>query len=408
MPFAPSLLLSHSSKLLPTLSYAILFAGGSLWGGLIRPACADTGGRLEPVRPLVGSNVARNTLEVRWLSDKPTQAEAPPQGKWGFFTDSVPSAGPEGGGPQRSHGNSHGNSQARFQVLDTWNREQLAGLKTVRSREREAWNRVMEKEFNPSGKSRVGLPEWKGVLLQTLLEKSLAKMPVESRAQFDLIILTSREGNQAMIPRSLVTKFPILIAFERNGLVLSDKTQPRGPFYSVIPWNSRPKIAAEALPLATYFLPDVVRIDIANYRQIYGDFFLKRRTEPSAMRGEKLFVQNCMSCHGTGIGPSMSQVPIEARLKALGSERHTGIPGMARWSERDQRSLMSYWEIYRGENATLNGSLTTPLNGSGAPRDSGSLAPNGTGELSPGGAPSGQTQKAPGAGGYVRTSKPVS
>lgn len=201
-----------------------------------------------------------------------------------------------------------------------WTLEELGRLKKVNTQ---------EKDF-PSGK----LISWKGVLLANLVDSALEKLPLEAKAQIDLIVLKGDGGAQALIPRSLITKYPLLL-----GVMNSDSKS--GDFSSVIPWTSKPKILSEDLPLESFQIQRVSRIELTHYREKYGALFLKRRTDPAAMRGEKLFVQNCVSCHGQGRGPALS---------TLSQAGHPVVQGAPKISEKERRSLLNYLEAHRLEN----------------------------------------------------------
>ena len=240
--------------------------------------------------------------------------------------------------------------QGPVQTLGTWSAKDLT----------HSFKRVSSKEKDLLG----NLTRWSGVLLQDVLDKALASLPPETKAQVDLVVLKTESGAQALIPRSVITKFPLMIATERESKALNG-------LQLVIPWSSKPKIAEESLPLETYFVAGITQLELANYKSRYASLYLKRRTDPSAMRGEKIFVQNCMGCHsgdgGGGVKPrtgpghfaSVADVKNEAKVRSLASSGHPPVKGNPKLSERDQRALMSYLDAYRSENSVAPQSQTT-------------------------------------------------
>src|SRR4051812_42405634 len=84
-----------------------------------------------------------------------------------------------------------------------------------------------------------------GVLLSDLIDKALSKLPPDRKAQVDLVVLKHVSGTQVLLPRSLVTKYPLLVSTEASSYGL------------VVPWTSRPKILSEGLPLQSYFVSDL-------------------------------------------------------------------------------------------------------------------------------------------------------
>ena len=192
---------------------------------------------------------------------------------------------------------------------------------------------------------------WKGVALSVLIEQALEGVPIGEKAQIDLVVLKNGSGTQAFVPRSLVTHYPVLLAWERGGPGLG----PRGPWYSVIPWTSKPKILAENLPLERYFVPGLVEVELTNYRNLYSAYFLHRRTDPSAVRGEKIFVQNCLGCHAPAQVPQIVTTDPANRVVATQGE-HSTVKGASRLATRDWRALMSYFGAFKAE-ATAPGAV---------------------------------------------------
>lgn len=217
--------------------------------------------------------------------------------------------------------------------LKSWSVAELMQLKKAQSREREL----------DSGQ----LVRWKGTLLSHWIEKALSDLKPEEKAQVDLVVLKATNGTQTVIPRYLITKYPLMLAYEREGMPLS---VDGGLATVVIPWTSRAKIADEGLPLSTYFIRNVSKIELTSYGSRYSGLYLKRRTDPLAIRGEKLFLQNCISCHATGKAPSLTDGK-STRTLASASE-HPKAESAPKLNERDVRALKSYLEAYRSENQT--------------------------------------------------------
>jgi hypothetical protein len=222
------------------------------------------------------------------------------------------------------------NASGHEQELKTWDQK---GLTKLKSRE--------SKEKDPHSGQVV---QWKGALLSDLVDQALLELPPENKAQVDLIVLRGQHG-EALVPRSIVVKYPVMLALTKEG-------QSLGGIQSVIPWTSRARILSEDLPLETYFVSGVYQVQLTNYRERYRALFLRRRTDPSAMRGEKLFVQNCISCHMEGhrVGTLNS--------RTIASSEHPQVRGALgaapKINLRDRRYLTSYLDAYRSENPITN------------------------------------------------------
>jgi len=200
-------------------------------------------------------------------------------------------------------------------VLKTWSLEQLHGYKMTSHHEKDP----------ESGH----ILSWKGVVLSRLLEEAAASLTVEERARIDLVIVQG----VAAIPRAMILKYPFLLAIDDNA--------SRGPLYSVVPWTSKPKILNEVLPLERFFVSHVDKIELTNYADRYGSLYLKRRTDPLAIRGEKLFVQSCVNCHSGGTQNSIN-------FGNVGS-KHPPVKGVFPLVEHLKRSISRYLDAYRAQ-----------------------------------------------------------
>ncbi len=207
------------------------------------------------------------------------------------------------------------------QLLRTWGLRDLHELKSSHS-----------KEIDPATRQ---LTPFRGVLLSQLLDRSMDSLSVEKKALVDLLVFKNAAGGEVVLPRSVVTRYPVLVALHDREASL------------VMPWTSKPKIQQEGLPVEKLFLPKITQLHLTNYREKFSGVFLKRRTDPLAMRGEKIFVQNCLSCHSDG------------QARRLGASGHPTAPGAPNLSEKDLRSLVNYLQAYRGENPTSGTSQFT-------------------------------------------------
>ncbi|MEO5970427.1 MAG: hypothetical protein ABIQ95_10915 [Bdellovibrionia bacterium] len=233
------------------------------------------------------------------------------------------------------------------QDLKSWTLSELSKFKKTESRERDP----------NSGK----LVKWKGVLLSHLIDKVLVDLSPENRAHIDLVVLKGGAGNRALIPRAMITKYPVMLALQTS---TPDSGMPdlafqnRGPVYSVIPWSTKPKILDEGLPLENYFVSNLERIELTSYKDRFSSLFLKRRTDPSAMRGEKLFVQNCIGCHADGD----TKVYQFGQVGSTAAAEHPAMKAVLKLGEKEKKSLVSYLNAYKAENPepSTSGTLLKP------------------------------------------------
>ena len=249
------------------------------------------------------------------------------------------------------------------QELKSWTLNELFQFKKAESRERDPI----------SGK----LVKWKGVLLSLLLEKVLGDLTPENRAQVDLVVLKGEAGTRALIPRAMITKYPVMLALQTqtpDSAVADPAAQSRGPVYSVVPWSTRPKILDEGLPLENYFVPHLAKIEFTSYKDRFSPLFLKRRTDPSAMRGEKLFVQNCVGCHAEGD----TKVYKFGQIGPATAAEHPAMKAALRLSDKDKKSLVSYLNAYKGETAEATANAATNATANAATNAAANAATNAT------------------------------
>ncbi|MEN9724236.1 MAG: hypothetical protein RJB38_2222 [Pseudomonadota bacterium] len=176
--------------------------------------------------------------------------------------------------------------------------------------------------------------EWKGPWIATVLEESMKGLSAEARSQIDLVVLRGADGEKAWIPRAFLVRYPMVLA------------EPR--WSSAVPVQSRPKLRTEELPHDTYWVSGVQRVELTNYREQFGKYYLKRRTDPAAMRGEKTFVQNCLACHASNTGTD-SWRDWDARTIAERLRKHPRRAGFQELASRSEKALLSYWSAYLAE-----------------------------------------------------------
>ncbi len=173
---------------------------------------------------------------------------------------------------------------------------------------------------------------YRGVLLSDFLDQSMASLSVAQRAQIDLLIFKNIKGREWTIPRAWIIQYPV-----RLGIT--------GEKFSVwIPSEALSQLAKQGKSKEDRFFEEVESVDLTSTLIRYAPLFLARRTDPSAIRGEKLFVQNCAECHASGMGPAPRQRTLAS--VATDHEKHAFL---SRQEPRALRALESYLESHRME-----------------------------------------------------------
>jgi len=215
--------------------------------------------------------------------------------------------------------------------LKTWSFSEIEKLKSVSQHEKDP----------VSGQSS----SWKGPEVSLLVDKTIESLPADQKAQVDVIVLKDSIGHSYQLPRALFVRFPAILSVQKSGAKL------------VLPLSSKPKIWEEGLPLGLFQMRDVTEIEFANSRQLYGSLFLKSRKDPLAVRGEKIYTQNCMSCHSGA--DSKGPMGFETSARKLASASHPSVKNAPQLKSREMRALISYLDAFRLENPSTSGASFT-------------------------------------------------
>jgi hypothetical protein len=213
--------------------------------------------------------------------------------------------------------------------LKSWSVSELQKLKAVSYREKDP----------TSGHTGT----WKGPEMSLLVDKTIESLPGDQKAQVDLIILKDSTGRQIQLPRSLIVRYPVMLSAQNGGAKL------------VLPLSSKPRIWEEGLPLNLFQFHDVAQIEFANYHQLYGSLYLKSRKDPLAVRGEKIFVQNCLSCHAFNGNGGVGPAGVERTARKLASASHPQVKDAPQLKSREMKALISYLDAFRLENPAPTG-----------------------------------------------------
>ena len=222
--------------------------------------------------------------------------------------------------------------------LKSWSLAELASGKPAQGSTKKLHS---SSEKDPKVGSTV---EWKGSLLSDWVDEALSTLSPKSRAEVDQLILSGSEGRKVFMPRALLVKYPVLLAFQRSGKDLG----PDAP-QVILPWTSHSKMTQEGLPLEMLFLSGVKTVEFANSKERFQAFRLKRRTDPSAIKGEKIFLSNCVSCHAQEQGRALAAIQAEGASQKLQNEGHPKVPYGPHLGESDRRMMANYLTALRAE-----------------------------------------------------------
>lgn len=202
-------------------------------------------------------------------------------------------------------------------------------------------------EADPRGKGAAA--KFSGPSLSDLVAETTKALTAADRATTDLVVLKTRDGKEALMPKAFLVKYPqIQLALRKNGQVLGSEA-PR----VVLPATSNAKIKSEGILLDPLFVSELAAVTLTSYEKRYGAFLLARRTDPAAMRGEKMYLQNCVSCHAQP--QSTGAFASAEKVEKIANGRHPEVASVRDFKpifdKKSTRSLVSYLEAFKFQTA---------------------------------------------------------
>jgi hypothetical protein len=208
-------------------------------------------------------------------------------------------------------------------------------------------------EIDPLAKGGKESARFLGPSLSELVAETTKGLTAADRSTSDLVVLKTRTGKEALMPKAFLVKYPqIQLALKRNGQTLGAEA-PR----VVLPATTNSKIKGENILLEPLFLSELVQITLTSYEKRYGAFILTRRTDPAAMRGEKMYLQNCVSCHSSA-PTTQASLASPVMVEKIAGGGHPEFPGVKYFKlifdKKSTRSLTSYLEALKSQATAKN------------------------------------------------------
>lgn len=164
-----------------------------------------------------------------------------------------------------------------------------------------------------------------------LFEESASLLKLEEKAGIDLVSIIA-EHKTIRVPRHLIWRGWLRFSWDPRKKILS----------SALAKISQTKVA---FPLEYYQSGPIRKIELSNHEFTYPDTRLFARTNPAASRGEKIFVQTCLSCHSVSSYGSARLTPEDLKPESLKNfnQVHRQWPKLF-LDSRTERGLMVYSE----------------------------------------------------------------
>jgi len=192
---------------------------------------------------------------------------------------------------------------------------------------------------------------WSGPRMSKLVDIALRGMNLHDRGTVDILVVRSNDGREVAVPRAVVRKYPLILALMKNGNLLESQNKP---FKTIVPWTSMSSIKETPFPLNKYFVAGVKEIELANAAEKFGKFVLSKRSDPVALRGERVFRWSCMGCHETAPKKFLRdsfQITQNDAIKTKHSSIGSYMPPL---SGNDVRGVNSYLDAFLREQRILN------------------------------------------------------
>lgn len=220
-------------------------------------------------------------------------------------------------------------------------------LKAWTPQQIEAMGIKATKERDPQNGSVV---TWRGPYFNDWVTSVLEELDAQERAAVDLVIIKSQKGSEVRVPRALIQRYPFVFATSRSGKALPPE---RGPLMVIPPWTSRSALRLEPVPVDRYMVEQVTEVELTNYRTLFGKMYLERRSNPTALMGEKTAVQTCMSCHQAGDSEKVMHLLSEIGEKKKLEGAHQPVVGLPVLNGRSMRAVEAYIDELRAEGKSF-------------------------------------------------------
>ena len=112
-----------------------------------------------------------------------------------------------------------------------------------------------------------------------LIDESAAKLDLNDRADIDLVTIVG--DHTARVPRFMVWREYLKFKLNHDGTLSSSAVSNR-----------------LLVPTSLFSVSKITKIELGRANLLFPEIELHLRTNPAASRGEKLYAQSCLACHG--------------------------------------------------------------------------------------------------------------
>ena len=167
-----------------------------------------------------------------------------------------------------------------------------------------------------------------------ILDESTQNLELSERANVDLITIYGSD-HVARVPRFMIWRGDLKIERAKDGSL-----QCKGQAGRLL------------VPSSIFSVSKISKIELSRASLVYPGIQLSVRTNPAASRGEKLFTQSCLACHGLpGAVGLKIDVLTNKNIEAFNSI-HKKAGGMV-LDAKATRGLIAYRDALKNEHSEL-------------------------------------------------------
>jgi cytochrome c5 len=152
---------------------------------------------------------------------------------------------------------------------------------------------------------------------------STKNLDLNDRADVDLVTLYG-EDRTTRVPRFMIWRGSLKFYYNKDGSLSSKADTNR-----------------LLVPTSIFSVTKIKRIELTRASVLYPETELHLRTNPAASRGEKLFTQSCLACHGLPSAPKLKvETLTDAQLNDFVAKHKS--QGAMMLDARATRGLIAY------------------------------------------------------------------
>ena len=121
-----------------------------------------------------------------------------------------------------------------------------------------------------------------------IIDESTSQLDLNDRADIDVVTVIGESGQKVRVPRFMVWRGFLKLELSHGRL------------------NSKGDPSHLLVPAEIFRINNIQKIELSRASHLYPGTRLTLRTNPAASRGEKLYTQSCLACHGASAAKGLA------------------------------------------------------------------------------------------------------